>query len=531
MNTEAVDAGATGVAPFWAEDPKCSAIDLDPDWTVLRPLLVFGYFQGCWSWPVYSPSGEALGVLVLFRTDARPAACDETDLLDCACRILSLLVEQRLLVEDLRFQAEHDATTGAVNSVTFEKLLARVLNDATNSRQPVTIICLDVDRMRSVNELLGRSVGDELLRLLSARVSESLRPQDTLARTGGNEFIALLPGNLGPGGALREASTIAALLEDPFALNDSEIHLRASIGVATFPDHACDAKSLLQAVQATLRRIKTTGRNRIEVCDARIDHADVDRARLESALRHALYRGELLLFYQPKVRLSDGELDGAEALMRWRSAELGLISPALFIPIAEETGEIIGLGRWALEEALRQAHAWDGIAGRPQRIAVNVSAVQLARAEFASDLALLLANSGVDPSKLELEVTESCVLGDLAATQRRLTELRNLGIHLAMDDFGTGYSSLSVLRELPFDTVKVDKAFLNGLDGDTLEASSALNVLRRLIGLGHDLGKKIIVEGVETRAQLKLLNELGCDIVQGYIFGRPAPASEWDAQK
>jgi diguanylate cyclase (GGDEF)-like protein len=520
-----------GEAPFWSYEPGAADVRTDAAWTPLRPLLSKHGLAGCWSSPVFSPSGEALGAVVIFRVEARPPEDDEAELLNCAGRILALLLEQRLLIDDLRYQAEHDPLTGAINSVAFQKLLEREISAARPDHQAVSLICLNVDRIRSVNDLLGRNVGDRLLRDLASRLSAALSPEDALARTDGNEFVALLRKPAPGGGAMKAATRLAGLLRTPFPVGDSEIQLRASVGLASFPEHATDARSLLQAVQATVHRIKNSGRNRVEVCDPRLDHADLNRARLESALQGALDRGEMLLYYQPKIWLATGMLESAEALMRWRSADLGLISPALFIPLAEETGEIVELGRWAIQESCCQAVRWHELRGRPQRIAVNVSPVQLSHPELLSQLRAAIEACAVDPAKIELEITESSFAGDYSRVRKSLQTLRELGVQIALDDFGTGYSSLSILRELPFDTLKIDKSFLDAAEAGTASSASIpRRMLARMIDLGHDLGKNVVVEGVETQAQVELLMELSCDIAQGYLFGRPIPAADWDAR-
>ena len=256
----------------------------------------------------------------------------------------------------------------------------------------------------------------------------------------------------------------------------------------------------------------------------------MDRARLETALRMAISRDELLLVYQPQYRLSDGALDGAEALMRWRTAELGLISPGMFIPLAEETGEIVSLGKWALEEACRQAVRWRGVAGRPQRVAVNVSPMQLLSPGFVDALEAALKASGLEPQRVELEITESTFVKDFPLVRSRLRTLRELGAVIALDDFGTGYSSLATVRELPIDRLKIDRSFVIGLDAESHDENvAAARMLAGIIQMGHDLGKEVIVEGVETDTQLERVRELGCDVIQGYLLGRPIPVSDWEA--
>jgi|GEM_PF-2162548 len=518
-----------GEAPFWSYEPRTIDVRADEAWAPLRPLLHCHGRAGCWSWPVFSPCGEALGTIALFREEARPPEADEAGLLDCAARILALLIEQRLLIDDLRYQAEHDPLTGALNSVAFPKLLEREVMAARKDSRPLSLVCLVIDQIRSVNDLLGRAVGDRLLRDFAARVSAALGSEDVLARTDGNKFVVLLRGPAQADEAFSTATQIANLVQTPFPVGGNEISLRVSAGLASFPLHAADGRSLLQAAQATVRRIRNSGRNRVEVCDPRIDHVDLNRARLESALRGAAERNELLLYYQPKIWLGTGKLDGAEALMRWRSADLGIISPTLFIPVAEETGEIVDLGRWAIHESCRQAAAWHGVPGQPQRISVNVSRIQLSQPELLSQIRTAAERWGIDPTKLELEITESSFARDYSRVLRNLRTLRDLGVQIALDDFGTGYSSLSVLRELPFDTLKIDKSFLDAAEaGSATNATVARRLLASMIDLGHDLGKNVVVEGVETQAQADLLKELDCDIVQGYLFGRPAPASDWE---
>lgn len=521
--------GDAGEAPFWSYEPKAADVRTDPAWTRMRSVLELYGLAGCWSWPVFSPSGEALGSVTIFRRDARPPAQDERDLLNCASRILALLIEQRLLIDDLRYQAEHDALTGAVNSVAFQKMLELEISEAAPHRREVVLVCLLVDRIQTVNDLLGRKVGDRLLRDLVARVTSILDPEDRLARTSGSEFVVLLRNRASMMGAVNVATNIVDLLQSPFLVGESEIQLRGSVGVASYPAHAADTRTLLQAARATVRRIRNSGRNRVEICDPRLDHADVNRARLESALQKAVDRSELLLCYQPKVWLRTGLLDSTEALMRWRSAELGLISPSMFIPVAEETGEIVNLGRWAIMETCRQAVLWHTLPGRPQRVAVNVSPVQLSHPELVDQFRAAIEAWDVDPSKLEVEVTESGFAGNFSLACKSLQSLRELGVQIALDDFGTGYSSLSVMREIPFDTLKIDKSFLDAADAEATPAPAMpKTMLGRMIDLGHDLGKTVVVEGVETQAQVDLLVELNCDIAQGYFYGRPISAVDWD---
>lgn len=520
-----------GEAPFWSFEPKAVDVRIDENWTLLRPLLASHGLAGCWSWPVFSPSGEALGIVVIFSVESRPPDDDETELLSCAERILALLLEQRLLIDDLRYQAEHDALTCALNSTTFQKLLEHELYQARPTQRKISLVCLHVDRIRSVNDLLGRTVGDRLLKEIASRVASTLNSEDSLARTDGNEFVALLRDSDQADGALRTAARIDALVRTPFLVGESEIQLRASIGLASFPDHAADARSLLQAAQSTVQRIKNSGGNRVEVCDPKVDYADVNRARLESELHKAVDRGELLLYYQPKIYLASGALDGAEALMRWQSAELGLISPAAFIPLAEETGEIVQLGYWAILEACRQVDRWHLAPSMPQRVAVNVSPVQLAHTRTLNQLRAAIEAIGTDPSRIELEITESTFAGDFSRIRDGLQVLRQLGVMITLDDFGTGYSSLSVLRELPFDTLKIDKSFLDAAEaGSGSINSKSRRMLVRMIDMGHDLGKNVVVEGVETQAQVDLLLEIKCDVAQGYFFGRPIPAAAWEEE-
>ncbi|RXF75178.1 putative bifunctional diguanylate cyclase/phosphodiesterase [Hansschlegelia zhihuaiae] len=424
------------------------------------------------------------------------------------------VTERRRNEARIAHMARHDALTDLPNRV--------ALREAGGEAQPgsagrLAVLCLDLDRFKAVNDAHGHSVGDKLLRAIADRLRASIRDVDLVVRLGGDEF-AVLNAVHDEAAALALANRLIGVVSGPYDLGGIAVQIGASVGVALDADGACDVERLLKNADMALYHAKSLGRGAACVFDPAMDDSAQARMALERDLREALATDAFELHYQPLIELDGDEVKGFEALVRWRHPQRGLISPATFIPLAEETGIIIQLGEWILNQACREAAGWPSDVS----IAVNVSAIQLRHRGFAQTVLLALAGSGLKPERLELEITESVLLDDTEANLQTLHLLRSMGIRIAMDDFGTGYSSLSYLRRFPFDKIKIDQSFLRNSD----ESAEGAAIIRALVGLGASLGITTLVEGVETEDELAAVRAQGAQQVQGFLFSAPRPASE-----
>ncbi len=389
------------------------------------------------------------------------------------------------------------------------------------------MLFLDLDRFKLVNDSLGHPVGDELLRAVARVLRECLRTEDTVARLGGDEFAVLLESLPHPQDAMATAQRLERALRTPFQLGTQEVFASASIGLVLGSAVYTQPEELLRDADAAMYRAKALGRACVQLFTSSLHASAVETLQLDAAMRRGLERDEFVVHYQPIVSLAEGRVVGLEALVRWAHPERGLVMPAAFIPAAEETGLIVPLGARVLREACHQVRAWHALrpGAPPLQLCVNLSALQLAQEGLADTLARILAETGLPPSQLELEVTESVVIGDAERTGRVLGELRALGVSLSMDDFGTGYSSLSFLHRFPFQKLKVDRSFV----GRLAEGEKSREVVRTIIGLAHALGLGVVAEGVESSAQLGALQRMGCESVQGFLFAAPLDAAGTEA--
>lgn len=517
----AIDPGeeAGAGAPFWTMAPASADVAVAPRWQPYRTAALHYGVRGCWSSPILSGAGEVLGSLVAYTECAAGPPAQDLPFLHCAARLTGIAVEQGNLVADLVYQAEHDALTRLPNRRLFEDRLVQAILLADRNSRKLAVLHLDLDRFQSINDRLGRAMGDRLLESIARRLEACIRKSDTLARTGGDEFLLLLPDlESGADGAVVALKLLHAL-QNPFSLNGHELFVTASIGISAYPGDADGAAALERNATDALYRAKSQGRNCVQAFTADMSRATHQRLETEVHLQRALERGELTLNFQPQFDLVTGQMSGAEALLRWTNPTLGPVSPAVFIPVAEESGLIVPIGRWVLEEACRQRALWGIKMGRG-RVAVNVSGVQFARPDFAEQVASALENTGLAPELLDLELTESVVMLDLEKTAHHMSVLRNLGVSISMDDFGTGYSSLSYLQRLPFQAVKIDQSFVR----EIRSARDRPPLVSSIIGMARALGKQVIAEGVETDEQLEALAAMGCDVGQGYLLGRPVPS-------
>lgn len=420
----------------------------------------------------------------------------------------------------LEFQASHDTLTGLFNRRAFELALTRAVGRAQEAGGQLAVMYVDLDGFKFVNDSLGHTIGDLLLPAVASRLSRGLHDPATISRVGGDEFTIIVE-HSGNTDAIR--GTAAALLEslrEPFVIDGYELFVSASIGICRYPLDGTDTVSLVQHADAAMYQAKHTGRGQFCFFTSEMAAAATARLTMEGDLRRALDRGEFELHFQPLVGSPVPRLLSFEALCRWRHPVSGYIGPDKFIPVAEDTGLIVPLGKWVLEEACRQAIQWNRLSNYPIRVAVNVSVVQLAQGNFARDVASVLQSTGLAPDLLELELTESAVMHNSDGAARILGDLRGLGISIALDDFGTGYSSLSRLRRMPLDVLKIDQSFIR----DLTHANESQQLVASLISLAHGIGLQVVSEGVEYSQQADVLNRLGCDALQGYLFSRPLDA-------
>ncbi|GJE29090.1 EAL domain-containing protein [Methylobacterium organophilum] len=426
---------------------------------------------------------------------------------------------RRQAERQIHFLAHHDSLTGLANRTSFGHRLDQEFAVAAARGEKVAVLCLDLDRFKEVNDLFGHATGDTLLIDVADKVSALLDEGQLMARLGGDEFAILARcRHPAEAGRLAEAvlGALAAESQDP-----ARISIATSIGIALFPDDATERTLLLTNADTALYRAKSEGRGTFRFFEQAMGSEVRERRQLEHDLQRAVALGQMNLVYQPLARVGSSEVIGFEVLLRWLHPVRGWISPAVFIPVAEECGAMLGIGEWVLREACREAARWSN----PLPIAVNVSAVQIHAPHFATRVQEILLQTGLKPGRLEIEITETALIRDPSRAQATLRLLKSLGVHIAMDDFGTGYSSLSNLRAYPFDKIKIDRSFVRRVD----ENPQAAAIVRSVIGLGHGLGLPVVAEGVETEAEMRFLEAERCDSAQGYLIGRPAPIAAFAA--
>jgi len=439
--------------------------------------------------------------------------------------IIRDISEQKRVTERLAHLAQHDALTDLPNRLLLTDRLNVALARAQRSGKPLALLFLDLDRFKNVNDALGHEQGDRLLVEAAARLKACVRASDTVSRQGGDEFLVLLADIESAQDAARVSQKLIEAVSRTYELGGAEFVLTASIGIACHPENGADAETLMRNADAAMYVAKQGGRNRYQFYSAEMNARARDRLRLETDLRQAITRRELFVVYQPQLDLGSGQVVGAEALVRWQHPQLGLVPPADFIGIAEDSGQIVAIGAWVLETACRQQAAWVAEGLTAGVIAVNVSAHQFRQIEFAETVTATLAASGLRAEHLELEVTESALMHGVEDMLRKLGQLDHLGVKLSIDDFGTGYSSLSYLKQFPIYRLKIDQSFTCGLPNDTGSGAIA----QAVISLGHSLGLNVLAEGVETKAQEEHLRALSCDAVQGYLYSKPVPADAYAA--
>jgi diguanylate cyclase (GGDEF)-like protein/PAS domain S-box-containing protein len=425
--------------------------------------------------------------------------------------------------ETLRTLAYLDPLTGLPNRLLFMDRLGQAIARARRARQLLAVMLVDLDRFKLVNDSLGLERGDQLLKAVGERLVGTLRRSDTVARLASDEFVVLLTGLEQPDPIVKVAHKLLQALQAPLSVNGHELSPTASIGVAVYPHDGDEPSLLIKNADTALGRAKELGRSHVQFYTNDMNAQAFERLMLENRLRRALENGELVVYYQPQVSVRTGEVVGVEALVRWFHPELGLVPPAEFIPLAEETGLILPIGFWAMETACAQVQAWRAELDRPGlRLGVNLSARQFQHPELATRIAQILECTGFPATSLELELTESVVMREASESMRRMRDLTTLGTALAIDDFGTGYSSLAYLRSFPIRSLKIDRSFVQDVDRDP----SSATIVQAIVAMGASLGLTVVAEGVETSQQLRQLRRMGCHEMQGFLVSRALPPEE-----
>jgi diguanylate cyclase (GGDEF)-like protein/PAS domain S-box-containing protein len=439
--------------------------------------------------------------------------------------LINDITDRKRAEERLLHLAHYDVLTGLPNRALFYDRLKQALAQARRNQWVTGVMFLDLDRFKNVNDTLGHAVGDQLLQRVSERLIRSVRTGDTVGRLGGDEFAIVLLNLTSAQDANLVAQKIMASFKEPFRLAGVELYATASIGITLYPDDSTDMETLVRNADAAMYRAKEVGRNSCRFYTPEMNARALELLSLENSLRRALERNEFVLYYQPKAAVADGRIVGVEALLRWQHPDRGLVSPAEFMPVLEETGLIVPVGEWVLRAVCEQIGGWRRAGIAPVPVAINLSPRQFASRELGETIQRTLEEQQVDPRLIEVEITESSLMVNLEETERILRFVGELGVGLSIDDFGTGYSSLAYLKRFPLDSLKVDRSFVKDLTTDADDAT----ITRALISMAHNLGLKVVAEGVETREQLAFLVEHGCDEIQGFCFSRPLIAEECGA--
>jgi len=425
--------------------------------------------------------------------------------------------------EEILYNMEYfDPLTGLPNRSLFADRLNMALAQSKRNNDMCALIILDLDNFKAINDTLGHSVGDMLLKQVAEKIKGYLREVDTVARIGGDEFIIIQPQIKDISDATRAADRILKKFQQPWILEGKEYYITASMGIGIYPNDGEDQQTIFKNADTALYRAKELGRNNYQLYTESMNQKVLQRLDIENSLRRAIEREEFVLFYQPQVDIKTGKIVGLEALLRWYHPDYGLVPPMEFIPIAEESGLIVAIGEWVLKTACIQNKKWLDMGMEPQLISVNLSARQFQQHNVVEVIDRIRCDSGLAPELLALEITESTAMKDLSFTIDVLSQLRKKGIRVSLDDFGTGYSSLNYLRQLPIDTLKIDKSFVRDITANSKEEAIAKTV----ISLAHKLNLTVVAEGVETWEQLLFLKKEGCDKVQGYLFSKPLPAED-----
>ncbi|PDQ18622.1 histidine kinase [Mesorhizobium sanjuanii] len=515
--------GSCGTAVYRRAPVIVTDIMEDPLWEDYRELASPYGYRSCWSTPILSHQGAVLGVFAMYSMTVRGPVEAETRLIDFTTRIAGIAIERKLAEDQIHFMANHDVLTGLPNRALLEDRLSQAVLYAQRYDRWVTVLFIDLDNFKLVNDTLGHNAGDELLKIVAGRMVECVKATDTVVRLGGDEFVIVLFDQPTNADLISETlQKIRASIAEPVHLGEHRLRATASIGIANYPKDGTDPDMLLANADAAMYRAKEFGRDNFQFYAPEFNIRTQEKFVLQEELRNGLARSEFTLLYQPQVDLRSGQVFAVEALIRWKHPTRGMVAPGAFIPTAEETGLIVPIGDWVLHEACRQNKEWQDAGLPSMTVCVNVSARQFRERNLIGRVVDALRASGLEARYLELEVTESLIMQDIDVAVATMNALQNLGVQISIDDFGTGYSSLSALKTFPVARLKIDKSFINDLATDENDQAVASAV----ISLGQKLNLRVIAEGVETDHQVAFLRENNCDEMQGYHFSKPISARD-----
>ena len=463
------------------------------------------------------------GALCICRGGAEVFGAEEVNFLQATSSVLSTALQRIDSEARLAYLAQFDPLTGLPNRALLADRFSQMIVQARRRGSPLAVLFIDLDQFKDVNDTLGHAGGDALLQQVALRLQGAVRTGDTVARISGDEFAIVLTDLVRPEDAALVAQKIIDGLGTPLDVDGREVFVTASVGIAAFPTDGVEAETLIGAADAAMYRAKQSGRNAYQFFTAEINQRSRARVQLGTELRRALEREEFVLFYQPRYQIASRQPSGAEALLRWKHPERGMVEPGEFIPVLEETGLIVAVGEWALRRACDDLKAWQTTAFKVGPISVNLSARLFRQPDLHERLKRLVSASGLDPKLIEFEITESQLMQDPQHGIQVMRALCDAGMSIAIDDFGTGYSSLAYLTQFPVSAIKIDRSFVRDMSRDRNDAT----IVRTIIEMGHNLGFTVIAEGVETEEQATLLQRLGCEQAQGYLFGYPMPAEEF----
>jgi diguanylate cyclase (GGDEF)-like protein/PAS domain S-box-containing protein len=514
--------GSCGTAAWRREQVIVADIATDPLWKDFRDLALSYGLRSCWSTPILSHQGKVLGTFAIYSGEVREPVRDEIRLIDIITRIAGIAIERKQAEDRIQFMAHHDALTGLPNRTLLTDRLQQAILYGERYDRWVTVAFVDLDNFKLINDSLGHSAGDELLKTVAERMASSVRETDTVVRLGGDEFVILLfdqPHS--PELITATLQRMRALIAEPVHLAGRTLHVTCSMGLAIYPADGRDIETLLSNADAAMYRAKDVGRNNIQFYTAEMNSAVRAKLALQAELRDALDRGEFQLLYQPQVDLAGGRILAVEALLRWNHPVQGVLTPDIFVPMAEECGLIAAIGDWVLSAACRQNKAWQDAGLPPIRVCVNVSARQFRDRSFAARVAAILRESGLAACHIELEITESLLMADVQQAVATMADLRDIGVSLSIGDFGTGYSSLAMLKTLPVARLKLDPSFVRDIADDENDRA----IVAAVISLGQKLNLRVLAEGVEDAEQVAFLRANHCDEMQGDLVGAPLDAA------
>lgn len=514
------DMGCCSAAAYFGDAVIVPDISESHFWKNLQFPALKNNLKSCIAVPIFSGKGQVLGAIGLYYRRVFNPDDSDRHLLEIVSQLAAVAAERHQLTERLFHITHHDGLTGLPNRSLFQDQLSQGIALASCLEERLALVYIDLDRFKFVNDSYGHHIGDLLLKQVAERVYNVTMDNLSFARIGGDEFVIILK-NTNRQGILKFVTNLLNLLKKPFIIEDYELHISASIGISLYPDDGLDSVTLQRKADIAMHFSKNHGGNRYTFFTSELNQTVIERLQIENEMRKSLERKEFQLYYQPQFKLDNLAFIGVEALLRWDHVELGFISPVKFIPIAEETGLIVPLGKWVLEKACKQNAELQNSSLKPFKIGVNVSAIQLREPDFFNIVQEALQKGGLEPQWLELEITETALIQDLDKVTQVLADLREFGVSIAVDDFGTGYSSLAYLKGLPVDCLKVDRSFINDIGVINKTSKQAQALMKTIVSLARDLDFTLVAEGIETLEQRNILQETGFDIGQGFYFQKP----------